>query len=115
MNYKGEDILPCQRSTTQTGLALDHGKDVTCIAATGFGKSLAFYMAVFLIQAKNLPKKIKQYGVFITPIDALGQDQVMKCQQYGINAVCLTDKAVHLDRGLINAVIKGEYNLGRLI
>lgn len=96
----------------RVALALDHGHDILCIAATGFGKSLAFQMAVFLLQERNLTRKLKQFGVCITPIEALGEDQVTKCLRYGVNAVCLTDKAIQQQPNLVQEVIKGEYDLG---
>ena len=33
-------------------MALEMSKDVTCVAATGFGKSLAFQIAAMLLEGK---------------------------------------------------------------
>ena len=68
-------------------LALDMGKDVSCIAATGFGKILAFMMAVFMIQRKALARKSKQFAICITSIEAPGDDQVNKAATWGMNAI----------------------------
>ncbi|KAF8471075.1 hypothetical protein BDZ91DRAFT_638704, partial [Kalaharituber pfeilii] len=62
-------------------MALVMGKDVTCVAATGFGKSLAFQMALFMM--------LKKVGVVITGIEALGEDQVEACARYKLRAVLL--------------------------
>ena len=95
-------------------LALDMGKDVSCIAATGFGKSLAFMMAVFMMQRRMLCRKLKQFAICITPIEALGDDQVDKAKRWGINAVSLSEKEVHLNAGILNAIIRGEFELGMM-
>ncbi|KAF8432293.1 hypothetical protein BGX38DRAFT_1073185, partial [Terfezia claveryi] len=62
-------------------MALLLGKDVSCVAATGFGKSLAFQMAAFLFGS--------QFGIVITPIEALREDQVARCADIYLKAVVL--------------------------
>lgn len=95
-------------------MALHTGHNVTCVAATGFGKSLAFQMAAFLMQQRNQQRgeTSQQFGVCITPIEALGEDQVNKCAKLGLRALNLTDRAILQESGCISQVFKGEYNLG---
>ncbi|RPB18688.1 hypothetical protein L211DRAFT_753602, partial [Terfezia boudieri ATCC MYA-4762] len=57
------------------------GKDVSCVAATGFGKSLAFQIAAFLSGAK--------FSIVITPIEALREDQVLKGTEINLRATVL--------------------------
>ena len=95
-------------------LALDMGKDVSCIAATGYGKSLAFMMAVFMMQRRMLSRRSKQFAICITPIEALGDDQVEKARRWGINAVSLSEKEVHQNAGILKAIARGEYELGTM-
>ncbi|KAF8416291.1 hypothetical protein EV426DRAFT_511866, partial [Tirmania nivea] len=62
-------------------MALIYQKDVSCIAATGFGKSLAFQIAIMMMASK--------FGLVATPLNRLGEDQVEKCQKIGLPAVLL--------------------------
>lgn len=85
-------------------LALLNKKDVTCVAATGFGKSLAFQMAMFLQENK--------FGIVVTPIEALGEDQVNKCRDSRLKAVCLVEDDMDANSKTINEILHGKYNLG---
>ena len=96
---------------TRLAMALAMGQDVTCIAPTGFGKSLAFQMAVFGIQMRNKPGKKTQFGICIPGIEALVEDQVEQCTQIGINAVKLTDRALQKVPGILKAIANGQYDL----
>ena len=96
---------------TRMAMALALGKDVTIIAPTGFGKSMAFQMAVFAIQLKNKKKRV---NICITPIEALGEDQVQKCTGLGINSVNLTDREIQLNPRILRGIANGEYDLGKL-
>lgn len=84
-------------------MALFLGYDVSCVAATGFGKSLAFQMSAMVM---------KQFGIVITPLNRLGKDQVTKCKKYGLQAVMLTGEVLETDKGIIKRIMKGEYDLG---
>lgn len=97
---------------TRMAMALALGKDVTCIAPTGFGKSMAFQMAVFAIQLRH-PRK-KKLNICITPIEALGEDQVEKCTQLGINSVNLTDRWIQSNPQILRDIANGDYELGKL-
>ncbi|KAF8451631.1 hypothetical protein BGX38DRAFT_1070947, partial [Terfezia claveryi] len=66
---------------TRFAMALVSGQDVSCVAATGFGKSLAFQMVMFMI-----PKKV---SFIITAIEALRQDQVNACNKFRLKAISL--------------------------
>lgn len=79
------------------------GYDVSCVAATGFGKSLAFQMAVMVM---------KQFGIVITPLNRLGKDEVAKCKKYGLRAVMLTGEVLETDIEIIKRIMKCEYDLG---
>ena len=96
---------------TRMAMALALGKDVTIIAPTGFGKSMAFHMAVFAIQLYNRKKRV---NICITPIEALGEDQVEKCMELGINSVNLTDREIQLNPRVLRGIANGEYDLGKL-
>ena len=96
---------------TRMAMALALGKDVTIIAPTGFGKSMAFQMAVFAIQLKNKKKRV---NICITPIEALGEDQVEKCTGLGINSVNLTDREIQSNPRILRGIANGEYDLGKL-
>ncbi|KAF8427506.1 hypothetical protein EV426DRAFT_699340 [Tirmania nivea] len=76
----GLDPKPAQ---LRFAMALVMGQDVTCVAATGFRKSLAFQMVTFL--------KEMMFGIVITPIGALGEDQVRACEQFRIKACYLVE------------------------
>ncbi|RPB20182.1 hypothetical protein L211DRAFT_756949, partial [Terfezia boudieri ATCC MYA-4762] len=91
-SYKEQETMMIKLTEYRTGytpkatqlrfaMALVVAKDVTCIAATGFGKSLAFQMAMFMIPRKT--------GFIITPIEALGQDQVEVCWRYRLKPLAL--------------------------
>lgn len=84
-------------------MALISGRDVTCVAATGFGKSLAYQMAVMLMP--------KQFGMIITPINALADDQVIVCKRYGLQAVNLTQDLVDANGEIMKDIIAGRYSL----
>lgn len=95
-------------------LALDTGEDVTCVAATGFGKSLVFQMAAILMQERNEcgREKLKQFGICIAAIEALGEDQVDKCAVIGLQAVNLTDRTISLKPAIISDILKRAFDLG---
>ena len=94
-------------------LGLDNGKDITCVVATGFGKSLAYQMAVMLLQEKKkLTSSCKQFGICITPIEALGDDQVEKCGNIGIKAINLTKWEINQNTPVLSDVMNGIYDLG---
>jgi len=42
----------------------------------------------------NESKRLKQFGICISSIEALGDNQVSKCLQLGINAVSLSEKDI---------------------
>ena len=46
--------------------------DESFIAATGFGKSLVYQITIMMIKEK--------FGLVVTPINALGEDQVKACR-----------------------------------
>ncbi|RPB20896.1 P-loop containing nucleoside triphosphate hydrolase protein [Terfezia boudieri ATCC MYA-4762] len=96
---------------TRMAMALALGHDVTCVAATGFGKSLAFQMSVFMMRKRNESRRIHQFGICIAPIEALGDDQVAKCSRMGINAVNLSERVVHMNPFIYADIIRGEYEL----
>lgn len=84
-------------------MALIFRKDVTCVAATGFGKSLAFQMALFM-----LPKKL---GIVVSPIEALGQDQVEACKKIGLNALALHEGDLESQPNLLKDIMRSKYNI----
>ena len=86
-------------------LILQH--DVSCVAATGFGKSLAFQMAMFLLGGK--------FGIVVTPLNRLGQDQVEKCKKIGIRAVLLNAETQQKQANIISKIYQGEFDLGMYI
>ncbi|KAF8457344.1 P-loop containing nucleoside triphosphate hydrolase protein [Kalaharituber pfeilii] len=93
-------------------MCLFFGHDVSCVAATGFGKSLAFQMTTFLLEKRNRSRpKNKQFGVIITPIEALGEDQVTQCAKLGIPAISLTDSVMHSNPKVIEDIMNGEFLL----
>ena len=75
-------------------MALLIGHDATCIIATGFGKSLAFHMALF---------RIKQ----------LARDQVDTCTKYHITAIALSENMLLSRSELIDKICQGQYDLGK--
>ncbi|KAF8418690.1 hypothetical protein EV426DRAFT_704489 [Tirmania nivea] len=86
-------------------LALYYGKDVTCIAATRFGKSLAFHMVTFLLQKhKEKNHTDKRFGIVVTAIEALGENQV---EEGGEGS----EKAVAKDPDLLAHIVNGQYDL----
>lgn len=85
-------------------MALVMNKDITCIAATGFGKSLAFQMAILM-----MPKK---FGIIVTPINALAEDQVFQCKKFRIDAIAFTSEALDREPGLVKDIMSGKYGLG---
>ena len=84
-------------------MSLFYGKDVSCIAATSFRKGLAFQMALFFIERK--------FGIVVTPINALSENQVEECKHHQICAVALIEEALEGDSKLLEDIMKGEYNL----
>ena len=86
-------------------MALIMGKDVTCVAATGFGKSLEFQMAAMFLQG--------QFGVIIMPIEALGADQVASCNKIRLKAACLVEGDVDRNSVKIREILQGKYDLGK--
>lgn len=104
--------LVLKAAQVRLALALDKGKDVSCRAATGFVKSLAFMMAVFMIQREAAARKSKQFANCITVIEVLGDDQVNKAASCGINVVLLTKKEVYRNGSIFNAIERREYDLG---
>ncbi|RPB28793.1 hypothetical protein L211DRAFT_765816, partial [Terfezia boudieri ATCC MYA-4762] len=79
------------------------GKDVACMAATGFGKSLTYQMAT--------PMMAKRFGLIVTPLNALGEDQVFACKKFHIRACNLTAEFMQSNPEVIRDIIAGKYNL----
>ena len=86
-------------------LALISGEDFTCVAATGFGKTLVYQIAVMMIKEK--------FGVVVTPINALGEDQVKACRNLlvPLHAVNLVEEAMEKDPNLIKDACAGKYDI----
>ena len=60
-------------------------------------------MALFLME--------KKFGVIITPIEALGEDQVAACARLKLRAVMLTEESVHDNGDLLASICRGEYDM----
>ena len=60
--------LTLKAEQIRCAMALTSGHDVTLVAATGFGKSVVYQIAIMMIKEK--------FGLVVTPINALGEDQV---------------------------------------
>ena len=86
-------------------MALLTGHDATCIVTTGFGKSLAFHMALFMMKQKM--------GLVITPIEALATDKVDVCTKYRITAIALSESELSSRPELIDEICQGQYDLGK--
>ena len=82
-NTKSRTGLDPKPGQLRFAMALLMGKDIMCIPATGFGKSLAFQIAAMLLEG--------QFGIIVTPIEALGLDQVASCNGIHLKAVCLVE------------------------
>jgi len=67
-------------------MALVYGKDISCVAATGFGKSLTYQMVTLMMGRK--------FGLIIIPLNALGEDQVWACKKFHIRACNLTTEFI---------------------
>ena len=85
-------------------MALLPGFDVSCVIATGFGNSLAFQMAVMMLERK--------FALVITPLNRLGEDQVLKYKKYKLRAIILTAEAQERDPQLIEKIVRGGFDLG---
>ncbi|KAF8454013.1 P-loop containing nucleoside triphosphate hydrolase protein [Terfezia claveryi] len=101
---QGRTGLTAKPSQTRFAMALLNKRDVTCVAATGFGKSLAFQMAAFLLGGCR-------FGIVITPIEALGEDQVARCAQIFLRATVLIEGDVDQNAKKIQEIRLGKYNL----
>ncbi|RPB23671.1 hypothetical protein L211DRAFT_762579, partial [Terfezia boudieri ATCC MYA-4762] len=75
---KARTGLKPKEAQLRVAMALVCGKDVSCVAATGFGKSLTYQMATLMMARK--------FGLIITPLNALGEDQVISCKRFHIRA-----------------------------
>ena len=95
--------LIAKPSQIRFAMALFYGKDVSCVAATGFGKSLAFQMALFFMQNK--------FGIVVTPINALSENQVQECKRHQIRAIALTEEALEENHRLLEEIMQGLYDL----
>ena len=100
---KAHTHLDAKPAQLRFAMALVMGRDVTCIAATGFGKSLAYQMATLMMPGK--------FGVVITPLIALGEDQVSSCQKYHLRSVNITAAVLEENPHIIKAVCEGQYDL----
>ena len=98
------DAKPAQ---LRFAMALVMGRDVTCVAATGFGKSLAYQMAALMMPGKS--------GVVITPLIALGEDQVLSCRKNHLRSVNITVALLEENPRVIKAVCEGQYDLVFLV
>lgn len=101
-NRTGLNPKPAQ---LRFAMALLMGHDATCIAATGFGKSLAFQMAAMMLEG--------QLGIIITPIEALGEEQVQSCNDIRLKAVSLVQGDVDGNSVKIRDIVDGKYDLGK--
>jgi len=90
---------------TRFAIALVSGEDVSCVAAPGFGKSLAFQMAMFMI-----PRKI---SLIIIAIEALGQDQVDACNKFRLKAISLTEEVLSSNLKILDDIVMGKYDMGK--
>ncbi|KAF8418706.1 hypothetical protein EV426DRAFT_704508 [Tirmania nivea] len=79
----------------RVALALHFGKDVTCLL--------------------NLGRKLKRFDICVTPIEALGDDQVEKARAWGINATCLSETEIYKKVKTFEAILNGEYDLGFIL
>lgn len=100
---KARTKLTPKNAQVRFAMALLSGQDVTCVAATGFGKSLAYQMASMLMPGK--------FGLIVTPIIALGEDQVDACRKYRLRAINFTTEALDSNPHLLKQVSQGDYDL----
>ncbi|RPB17856.1 hypothetical protein L211DRAFT_799470, partial [Terfezia boudieri ATCC MYA-4762] len=75
---KARTGLNAKEAQLRVAMALVCNKDASCVAATDFGKSLIYQMAVLM-----MPNKV---GLIITPLNALGEDQVLACMKFHLRA-----------------------------
>ncbi|KAF8452948.1 hypothetical protein BDZ91DRAFT_750005 [Kalaharituber pfeilii] len=85
-------------------IALIYGHDIACVAATGFGKSLAFQISCFFSPKKS--------GIIITPLTALAEDQVQECRAHRLNAIALTEEDLEKNDSVLNDILQGKEDIG---
>lgn len=92
-------------------MALISGQDFTFVAATGFGKSLVYQMAVMMMKKKF--GTVGKFGIVVTPINALGEDQVNACRNLPVplKAVNLIEEAMVGDPNMVKDVCASKYDI----
>jgi len=82
--YNVFGIWPCLWQIKVTETLLQGGKDVICIAGTGMGKTLTFWM----------PLLFRSGGVqiVVTPLNLLGKQNVASLAKAGIRAIAISSE-----------------------
>ena len=73
---------PCLWQVEVAKMLLEKEKDVICIAGTGSGKTLTFWMPL-LFQTESIQ-------IVITALNVLGEQNVRQLSEYGIPAIALS-------------------------
>ncbi|KIN93628.1 hypothetical protein M404DRAFT_55307, partial [Pisolithus tinctorius Marx 270] len=77
-------IQPCRWQLQVAEAILKGGRDVLCIAGTGMGKTLTFWMPLLF-----RPAGIQ---IVITPLNLLGKQNVMSLVKAGIRAISISSE-----------------------
>lgn len=99
------DLYEIELQDWQAGIPWDlrNGQDVTCVVATGKGKTM-----VAVVYAALFPKC---YILFISPLVALMQEQVEKFKSQGLSAICLTKAVIDETPDIWGSVAAGKFQI----
>ncbi|KAF8474720.1 hypothetical protein BDZ91DRAFT_711566 [Kalaharituber pfeilii] len=97
MTTKVRTMKNAKLAQLRFAIALIYGHDIACVAATGFGKSLAFQITCFLS-----PKK---FGIIIILLTALAEDQVQECRAHRLNAIALTEEDLEKNDRVLDDIL----------
>lgn len=93
---------PCYLQIKICQAILEQTKNIVCMAATGFGKTLTFFM----------PLLFNQEGIIIivTALNILGQQNVSQLQSIGISAIAVNGDTCNVELAMVRCIHATNYS-----